>query len=63
MDYKRLIILIASDYTDAQIAERIGYSTYYVRECISKLIHKYDCRTRTGILLKAVKNKDIEIKV
>lgn len=61
MNYKELIILIAKDLTDREMAEKLGYSPYYVRDCISKLIHKYGCRTRTGILLKAVKNKDISL--
>lgn len=61
MDYKKLILLIAQDYTDQQIANTLGYSVWYVRDCVSKLIHKYDCRSRTGILLNAIKNNDLQI--
>lgn len=59
MDYHKLIILIAHDYDDYELSDKMGYSIYTIRESISRLIKKYGCRSRCGIFLKALKNKDI----
>jgi DNA-binding CsgD family transcriptional regulator len=60
MDYHKLIILIAHDYDDYELSDKMGYSIYTIRESISRLIKKYGCRSRSGIMLKALKNKDIQ---
>jgi DNA-binding CsgD family transcriptional regulator len=61
MDYAKLIVLIAQDYTNNQIAKEMCYSPHYVKECVAKLIYQYDCRSRCGIYLKALKKNNREL--